>query len=81
MITIYGKTACVFCKAATVLLDTHGIEYDYKSIDDPTIYEEFKSYYPTARTVPQIADDGLAIGGFAELQEYVKSNKGRLLQG
>lgn len=82
MITIYGKSACVYCKAATVLLDKHGIAYEYKSIDDPTVYEEFRSFYPTAKTVPQITDsDGFSIGGFAELQEYVKSNRGRLLQG
>lgn len=82
-IVVYGKTNCVFCVAAKKLLEQKGIAFEYRSLDDPTLLEEFKKYYPDAKTVPQILVDGMRIGGFSDLKEWLSLNTGktRLLQG
>jgi glutaredoxin len=79
MITIYSKPACTHCDQAKALLKSKGIAFeeihldvgqaktaDAKYISRQSLLEKF----PTARTMPQITDEGVYIGGFSELKSY-----------
>ena len=72
-VDIYSKTVCSFCTNAKTLLNDRGISFVEHNIEnDSTTFNEFKARFPTAKTVPQIVIDGVAIGGFTELVEYFK---------
>jgi glutaredoxin len=68
MIEIYGKTNCAMCEAAKQLLDSKGIAYNYKLLDEDFTREELLAIVPGARQFPQIFADGVAVGSFNELR-------------
>jgi len=72
MIEIYGKTACPYCDQAKRVCEAKGLDYAYKMLDQDFTREEVLEQFPGARTFPQIKVDGKAIGGFQELQNYLK---------
>lgn len=72
---VYGKENCQFCTAATRLLDSKGIEYDYVDIEAAGKTAAEVTGRPDVRSVPQIYLDGKYIGGFAQLVIYLKENQ------
>ena len=65
---VWGKYHCTFCDQAKALLDSKGIPYEERKIDDGYTREELLEAVPTARTVPQIFLDDEYVGGFNELK-------------
>lgn len=83
MIKIYGKPNCVFCDRAKKLSTSRAMEYNYIELDvgQPRLpdveyisRDDFMKLFPEARAVPQILVDGVHVGGFKELQEYLKES-------
>ena len=71
MYTIYTQSRCGFCDTAKTLLNAHGIPFIEVSLDHDqearVMLKEMK-----CRTVPQIFNGELHIGGYTELTEYLR---------
>lgn len=67
MITIYGKENCSYCEQAKAILDLQNIPYEYKELGKDFTREDVLALNPSARTFPQIFDDGRLIGGYNDL--------------
>ena len=68
--TIYTQSRCGFCDAAKNLLDEHGIAFMEISIEHDQeariMLKEMK-----CKTVPQIFDGELHIGGYSDLRSFL----------
>jgi glutaredoxin len=71
---IWSKYHCPYCDQAKALLEQQGIEFEERKIGDGFTKEELLQAVPNARTVPQILIDNQLIGGFTDLQKYLKEN-------
>jgi len=69
---VWSKYHCPFCDKAKALLKMKGIEFEERKIGDGYTKEELLEAVPNARTVPQIILDGKLIGGFTDLEKYLK---------
>ena len=67
-IVIYTKSNCPNCTTAKRLLDSKGIGYEEKNLDDVDRFVEFQLCYPEARQMPQIFINNQRVGGLAGLQ-------------
>tara|TARA_B100000945_G_scaffold115665_1_gene91855 strand:- start:294 stop:512 length:219 start_codon:yes stop_codon:yes gene_type:complete len=72
MIKIYGKENCLFCDKAKQLCSNKEIDFRYYQLGQDYEIKELMELVPNARTVPQIFKDNILIGGFSELQEWLK---------
>lgn len=85
-VMMYTKPACPFCDQAKALLRAREVQYDVVNLDVGQKKEpgetyipvaEFKSAYPTQRTVPfilRVDEDSVnPIGGYPELQRYLST--------
>ena len=72
-VVVWSKDACFYCQMAKGLLDREGIEYEERNIEtgDWTRDQMLESV-PGSTTVPQIFYGEEYVGGFAELQKYLK---------
>lgn len=76
--TVYHKDYCPYCRAAKELLASLG--WDYRAIEvseDPALLDKMVAR-SGRRTVPQIFLGDVHIGGFEELQAYVRRTGGHL---
>jgi glutaredoxin len=71
---IWSKYHCPYCDQAKALLEQQGIKYEERKIGDGFTKEELLQAVPNARTVPQILIDNQLIGGFTDLQKYLKEH-------
>jgi glutaredoxin len=71
---IWSKYHCPYCDQAKALLEQQGIEFEERKIGDGFTKEELLQAVPNARTVPQILIDNQLIGGFTDLQKYLKEH-------
>jgi glutaredoxin len=71
---VWSKFNCQHCDQAKALLDQQGIEFEERKIGDGWTKEQLLESVPTARSVPQIFINNQLIGGFTELQKYIKEN-------
>jgi len=71
---VWSKFNCQHCDQAKALLDQQGIEFEERRIGDGWTKEQLLESVPSARSVPQIFINDQLIGGFAELQKYIKEN-------
>lgn len=70
LIEIYSKENCQYCTKAKAYLDSLNIEYVVYDIGkDETKREEMLIRNPSAKSVPQIFQNGMLIGGYTELTE------------
>ena len=69
---IWSKKNCVWCDRAKDLLTQSSIPYQEKNIETNATREQLMEAVPGAKSIPQIFIDGVYIGGFLELQEYLK---------
>jgi glutaredoxin len=73
-VVVWSKYNCQHCDQAKSLLEQQGIEFEERKIGDGWTKEQLLESVPTARSVPQIFVDNQLIGGFTELQKYIKEN-------
>lgn len=80
-IIIYSQPNCTYCEQAKALLKSKHIEYTELILNVGQKQEPGKTYVPlthlkdklpTAKTVPQIFDGKHHIGGFQELQKWLR---------
>ena len=51
---VWSKNQCPYCTQAKALLESRGIEYEERNINDGWDKEDLLAAVPTARTLPQI---------------------------
>ena len=73
MITIYSRPNCTWCDQSKALLESKGLEYNELMLDLDVTVEQLKQLVPGAKSVPQIMDDGLYVGGFKELVKHLET--------
>ena len=80
-ITIYTQPSCTYCDQAKALMKSKNIPYIELILNVGQEQVEGKTYVPVqhlkdrrpdAKTIPQIFDGKHYIGGFKELQNYLK---------
>lgn len=67
-ITIYTKRSCPNCITAKQLLQTKGMPFKERDMDNPAERAAFCMIYPDVRQMPQVFIDGQRVGGLAGLQ-------------
>ena len=72
MIEIWSKPNCIFCEKAEKLCQIKGLEYKKYMLDVDFSREDLLIKFPTARTFPQITENEQYIGGYTELEKYLK---------
>ena len=75
MIEIFGKPNCPYCSRAIRLCQLERYEFVYKQLDVDFTREELMENFPGARTFPQIKIDDIIIGGFDDMDRWVKEQK------
>jgi len=66
---VWSKDQCPYCVQAKALLESRGIEYEERNIEDGWDKEDLLAAVPTARTLPQVFLDEELVGGFNELRK------------
>jgi len=74
MITIYSRPGCMYCEQTKTLLEQRGIEYNELMLGVDITVEQLKQLVPGAKSVPQIMDDSIYVGGYKELIEHLDKN-------
>ena len=69
---LWSKYHCPYCDQAYNLLKSKGYQIEERKIGDGFSKEELLEAVPNARTVPQIFINEQLVGGFTELNEYLK---------
>ena len=69
---LWSKYHCPHCDQATALLKSKGYQIEERKIGDGYTKEELLEAVPNARTLPQVFIEDGYVGGFKELQEYLK---------
>ena len=71
-VIIYGKDNCPYCDKAVFLCKQKDVEMTYKKLGRDFDALEMAKEFPNARTFPQITSDGNYVGGFTELDAFLK---------
>lgn len=71
MITIYSRPGCKWCETSKSILELKGVEYNELMLDVDITVDQLKKLVPGAKSVPQIMNDSIYIGGYKELVEYL----------
>ena len=71
-ITIYSKDECVFCDRARELLKSRGREFIEYKLDKDFSRPVLKEVFPSAKTFPVVTINGVHIGGYSELSEFME---------
>jgi glutaredoxin 3 len=66
---VWSKDFCPFCVQAKTLLESRGIEYEERNVNQDWTREQLLEAVPNARTLPQIFLDQELVGGFTELRK------------
>ena len=70
--TIYGKTNCNSCTQAKQLLESVGLDFEYKQLGkDFELLEMYEIAPRTHKAFPMIAKDGKYLGGIVELKQLL----------
>ena len=70
-IVIYTQDMCGYCTAATEEFKSRGWKYTSHNIYYEDNYDNLKALLSNVKTVPQIWIDGVHIGGYDELMEWL----------
>ena len=71
---VYGSKMCHFCTLVVNALEKEGATVEKKDVSEPNILLEMKEAAgENARTVPQVVIDGKYIGGYTEVDRYLRS--------
>ena len=69
---VWSKNQCPYCVQAKNLLQSRGIDYEERNINENYDRDDLLAAVPGARTVPQIFIDDKLIGGFTELRQHLQ---------
>lgn len=73
-IIVWSRDNCPYCVRAKNLLSVKGLVYEERNISEGVwSREQLLAACPDARTVPQIVIDDTVIGGYDQLEEYLKA--------
>lgn len=73
MFYIYSKDGCNFCEKAKDILTERGLKYEvYNISENPAYKEELLEKVPDAKTVPQIFENDIYIGGYTDLRKRIQ---------
>lgn len=76
-LVVYGRLepVCSYCVSAKQLLDSKGVTYIYKDINDTGVKDEMIELLATKgivpRSIPQIISDECYVGGYQELRNVL----------
>ena len=71
---VYGTKTCTWCDQVVRSLKKHTTSITKIDVNEPDNLEEMKKFAgEDARTVPQVVIDGEYIGGYTEVDRYLKS--------
>ena len=71
---VYGSKMCHFCTKVINELEKEGVTVEKKDVSEPNVLLEMKEVAgEDARTVPQVVIDGKYIGGYTEVDRYLRS--------
>ena len=71
---VYGSKMCNLCTLVVNALEKEGATVEKKDVSKPNILLEMKKVAgENARTVPQVVIDGKYIGGYTEVDRYLRS--------
>ena len=74
MYKVYSQNGCSYCELAKIALMERNIEFEEINIKD-NAQALATLRLKNLRTVPQIWDGELYVGGYEELKEYIISSK------
>ena len=69
---VYGAAWCSFCTKAKLLLQTAGLEFKYIDVAEIDIECVREALSVQQSTIPLIFRDGVLIGGFSELESFMR---------
>ena len=69
---VWSKKGCTYCEYAKTLLRTKHIQYEERVIGEGWTKDQLLEAVPNARSVPQILDGDIYVGGYDDLQKYLK---------
>ena len=72
MYTIYSKPNCGYCLQAKQLLEMEQLPFEYKQLGTHYSLDELMTLAPNAKSFPMIVKDGVLVGGYNDLCEYLK---------
>jgi glutaredoxin len=75
VITVYTKADCKFCTYAKQLLRSKQIEYNEVKVGEDVPRDTVVELFPNARTLPIIVVNGVNIGGYDNLVQYLKEDQ------
>lgn len=70
-IIVYSKPDCPYCVKAKALLHIKQQPFTESVIGQDILREDFVSLFPDVRSVPLIVIDGVKIGGYDKLVEWL----------
>ena len=71
MYTIYSKPNCSYCLQAKQLLEMEQLPFEYKNLGTHYSLDELMTLSPDAKSFPQVFKDGVLVGGYSDLVEYL----------
>ena len=72
MYTIYSKPSCGYCLQARDLLEQNNLDFEYLQLGTHYSLDELMTTAPNAKSFPQVFKDGVLVGGYNDLCEYLK---------
>ena len=71
---VYSGLNCVWCDRVFKALEATHIEVEKKMITDEGVKEEYKKILgKKIKTVPQVIIDGKLLGGYTEVERFLRS--------
>ena len=71
-VTIYSKQNCTYCSKAKAMMNSLGIEYTEKKLEEfDTVNDMLEDIGKKVKTMPQIKIDNELIGGYHQLIEHL----------
>ena len=70
-IQLYTKSNCASCVKAKALLNIRDVAYSETVIGEGILREDFMALFPEQKTVPLIIIDGVKVGGYEQLRDYL----------
>lgn len=77
MITIYGAEWCKWCKAAKKVAEERGLPFEWKNVEDLSVYDEMKAKVPVDTSkIPQIFWYDRHLGGYDMFIQEIENTSG-----
>ena len=71
-VTIYSKQNCTYCSKAKAMMNSLGIEYTEKKLEEfKSVDDMLEDIGKKVKTMPQIKIDNELIGGYHQLIEHL----------